>query len=211
MLRAYGPAERVVDGMIHAAGTVASVCAVVLLLSAAAPAGEARTIVAAVVYGTGLIAMLWLSAAYNLITHPTWKERVRRLDHAAIFLMIAGSYTPFMLVAVGGGLGFGLLALVWVSALTGMALKLLHPRRFDRVSVVFYLALGWAGLPLAGPLIAALSTSTLVLLVVGGLLYSIGVAFHLWERLPFQNAIWHGFVLAAAVCHFLAVFDVVSS
>lgn len=210
MLRAYGPTERLIDGMVHAAGTVASVVAVGLLLSMAVPAGDSRAIAAAAIYGVGLIAMLWLSAAYNLITHPTWKERFRRLDHAAIFLMIAGSYTPFMLVAVGGNLGLGLLILVWISAITGMLLKLLHPRRFERVSVIFYLALGWAGLPAAGPLIDALSTSTLILLLLGGLLYSIGVVFHLWERLRFQNAIWHGFVLAAAVCHFLAVFNVVS-
>ena len=210
MLRAYGPAERLLDGLIHAAGTVASVAAVVLLLATVAPDGESRTVLAAIVYGAGLMAMLWLSAAYNLITHSTWKARLRRLDHAAIFLMIAATYTPFMLVSVGGGLGLGLLALVWLAAVIGMVLKLLHPRRFDRVSVIFYLALGWAGLPLAGPRFAALSTSTLVLLVVGGLLYSVGVIFHLWDRLPFQNAIWHGFVLAAAACHFLAVFHVVS-
>jgi hemolysin III len=202
--------ERLVDGVVHALGVVMSVIAVPVLLHRVISAGNGRLILAAVVYSAGLIAMLWLSAAYNLATHPGWKEEIRRYDHAAIFLMIAGTYTPFALIAVGGTIGLGLLILVWLVAIGGMMLKLLRPRRFDRASVVLYLALGWVILPAMGLVVATLPTSALVLLVVGGLLYTVGVAFHVWETLPYQNAVWHGFVLVAASCHFVAVLRVVA-
>ena len=202
--------ERLIDGVVHALGVVMSVIAVPVLLHRVISTGNARLILAAVVYSAGLIAMLWLSAAYNLATHPGWKEEIRRYDHAAIFLMIAGTYTPFALIAIGGNMGHGLLTLVWLVAIGGMMLKFLRPRQFDRTSVILYLALGWVILPVMGLIIAALPTSALVLLVVGGLLYTVGVVFHLWENLPYQKAVWHGFVLVAASCHFVAVLRVVA-
>lgn len=203
----YSRKERLIDGAIHGLGVTGSTTAAAVLLAAVIPTREALSILASAIYGACLIAMIWLSAAYNLISHPGWKERLRRFDHAAIFLMIAGTYTPFGLVAVGGTMGYGLLALVWLSAVVGMLLKLLRPRRLERTSVVMYLALGWIGLPVAGLLFSSVATSILVLLGLGGLLYSIGVAFHLWESLPYQNAVWHGFVLAGAGCHYVAVLE----
>jgi len=202
---AYSARERLIDAAVHALGVPAAPVAVVVLLMAVTPTGEAAAVLAAAVYGAGLIAMLWLSAAYNLVGDPERKERIRRLDHAAIFLMIAGTYTPFALVSLGGRMGLGLLALVWLVALAGAALKLLRPRRYERSTTVLYLALGWIGLPLAGLLVAALPAASLLLLGAGGLLYSAGVAFHLWDSLPYQNAVWHALVLAAAACHYVAV------
>ena len=151
------------------------------------------------------MAMLACSALYNLTPEGARKRLFRRLDHAAIFLMIAGTYTPFALVAVGGSLGTGLLALVWTAAAGGAAAELLRLRRHDGLSVAAYLLLGWSVLPALGPLSAALSPAGLALLVAGGVLYSVGVVFHLWTRLPYHNAVWHGFVLAAAACHYAAV------
>jgi hemolysin III len=209
MLSEYTQTERRIDGVVHALGVVLSVVAVAVLMHRVIHTGNARSILAALVYGAGLIAMLWLSAAYHLVTHPDWKVRFRQYDHAAIFLMIAGTYTPIALIAIGGPMGYGLLTLVWLVALGGMMLKLLRPRQLDRISVMLYLALGWLCLPAMGLMIAALPTSALVLLVVGGLLYTVGVAFHLWESLPYHNAVWHGFVLVAASCHFLVVLKVV--
>jgi hemolysin III len=119
--------------------------------------------------------------------------------------MIAGTYTPFSLVVIGGSWGWGLLAFVWTAALAGMALKLLCPHRFERLSILVYLLMGWSILVAIEPLLAGISRTGLVLLVTGGVLYSIGVVFHMWNRLPFQNAIWHGFVLAAAACHYAAI------
>lgn len=200
--------ERLIDGAIHGLGVVGSVVAVGFLLHRVTPARDPLTTAAAAAYGGGLVAMVWLSAAYNLVPRLDWKERIRPYDHAAIFLMIAGTYTPFALVALGGAVGFGLFAAVWLTAAAGMALKLLRPRRWERAALVLYLALGWAGLPLLAPMIAALPAPVLALLGIGGLFYTAGVTFHLWERLPYQNAIWHGFVLAGAGCHFVAVLKV---
>ena len=194
-----------VDGVVHSLGTTTSLIAVAVLLCAVIPTRDLPSILAAAIYGTGLIAMLWFSAAYHLTTRPEWKEWFRRCDHAAIFAMIAGTYTPFALIAIGGGIGLGLLGLVWVVAIAGMLLKLLRPGDLGNSSAIPYLALGWIGVPLIGILMTTLTTWTLTLLGVGGLLYSAGVPFHLWTSLPYQNAVWHGFVLVAAGCHFFAV------
>lgn len=210
MLPAYTRKERYIDGVIHGLGATGSVIGVAALLHAVIPARDALAILAAAIYGAGLIAMLWCSAAYNLAVRPDRKERIRRYDHASIFMMIAGTYTPFCLVAVAGPAGYRLLALVWLIAVAGMALKLLRPRRLERVSVILYLGLGWIGLPAINLLIAALRPSTLGLLGIGGLLYTAGVGFHLWKSLPYHNAIWHGFVLVAAGTHFAAVLTVLS-
>ena len=145
------------------------------------------------------------SAAYNLTWHPNWKEALRRLDHAAIFVMIAGSYTPFSLAVIGGTWGWALFAVVWAVAALGVALKLFLPRRFERAAIVLYLAQGWSVLVVVEPLAAALSTPALSLLVAGGAIYTLGVVFHLWRSLPYHNAIWHGFVLAGSVTHFIAI------
>ncbi len=174
----------------------------------ATPTPDVLTSVALALYGMGLLAMFGFSAGYNMVDRPDWKQILRRFDHAAIFLMIAGTYTPIMLIGVGGARGYALLALVWAVALMGVALKLAAPRRFERISVVLYLALGWSILAVMEPLISALSVPALVLIVIGGVVYSFGVAFLVWRRLPYHNAIWHGFVLVAAGCHYAAVLDV---
>lgn len=209
-MRDYTASEQRLDGVIHVLGLGLSAAAVPLLIATVAASHEPVILVAAGVYAFGLITMLWFSAAYNLMPHPLWKARARPFDHAAIFLMIAGTYTPFLLVALRGATGYALLVLVWLLALTGVTLKLLRPLRRERRFVAFYLALGWIGLPVTGLLVAVLPAPILALLGAGGLLYTAGVAFHLWDRLPYQNAIWHGFVLAAASCHFLAVLWILS-
>ena len=207
MLPGYSQTERLIDGVIHALGVVVSVIAVAVLLHMVIPTGDALLIMAATIYSIGLIAMFGLSAAYNLIAGPKWKEAIRRYDHAAIYIMIAGTYTPFALISIGGPAGYGLLAPVWLVAIIGLLLKLLWLRRFEHASLVLYLALGWIGLVAAGSIIAALPVSALVLLCMGGIFYTIGVVFHLWTTLLYQNAIWHTFVLAAAGCHYVAVLE----
>lgn len=201
----YSRAERIADGVVHVLGLTFGLAACVSLAIAAWPSNDLLLHLALALYGLGLLAMLGCSALYNLSGHGRWKVVFRRLDHAAIFVMIAGTYTPFMVVMLGDAWGFGLLAFVWTVALAGVTLKLFWPHRLDRLSVAAYLLLGWSIVVAAGPLLAAISVPGLVLLIVGGALYSLGVVFHLWERLPYQNAIWHGFVLAAAACHFSAV------
>lgn len=205
MVPDYTQRERIIDGVVHVSGVAASVVAIVTLMYHVTPTGNTRILFAATIYSVGLIATFGLSAAYNLTVNPKWKEAFRRYDHVAIYLMIAGTYTPFSLIGITGSLGDGLFVLVWFVAIAGMLLKWVRPRQFERTSVIVYLVLGWIGLPLLGLLITALPISTLVLLGAGGLLYTAGVAFHLWENLPYQNAVWHGLVLAAASCHFVAV------
>jgi len=206
---AYSRAELLADGAVHGVGIAGAGGAAVFLLSATAATGDARAIVAAAVYAAALIAMPWVSAAHNLAPAHRWRELLRRLDQAVIFVLIAGTYTPFGLVALGGVLGSALLVLVWIAAGIGVVLKLWRPGWLDtRRSVALYLALGWCALPAIGPLAGALAPMTLALLGLGGVLYSLGTIFHLWTTLPFHNAIWHAFVVVAAGCHVLAVFDV---
>ncbi len=207
----YSRAERIADGVVHVLGLTFGLAAVVSLAIAAWPSNDLLLHLALALYGLGLLAMLGCSALYNLSGHGRWKVVFRRLDHAAIFVMIAGTYTPFMVVVLGDAWGYGLLAFVWSVALAGVALKLFWPHRLDRLSVAAYLLMGWSIVVAAGPLIGAVSVAGLVLLTVGGGLYSLGVVFHLWHRLPYQNAIWHAFVLAAAACHFSAVLSEVAT
>src|SRR4029079_5520368 len=157
----------------------------------------------------GLAAMFSCSAAYHLFRASRRRDWLQRLDHAAIFAMIAGTYTPFTL-RLERAWALGLTSAIWAVAALGMALKLWQPRRVSKMirgslSVVLYVALGWIALVALGPFAASLAPSTLILLAAGGVIYSAGVVFHLWERLPYQNAIWHGCVLIAAAVHYLAV------
>jgi hemolysin III len=139
------------------------------------------------------------------------KAVFRRLDHAAIFIMIAGTYTPFALMKMDAKWGFILLAVVWTMAAIGVAIKLFAPRYLEGVTTGLYLVQGWAVVVAWHPLVSAVPGRVAFLLMLGGVLYTVGVLFHLWERLPFQNAIWHGFVLVAASVHFAAVVDIVGS
>jgi hemolysin III len=211
----YSRAERRADAAVHALGLALGLVGCVGLAAAAlAHTGADPQLLAGLgPYAAGLLAMLACSALYNLTSEAaTARKRLfRRLDRAAIFLMIAGTYTPFTLVAIGGVWGAGLLAFVWAVAAGGVAAELLGMRLSERLSVAAYLLLGWSVLPALGPLAAAVSPSGVALLAVGGVLYTVGACFHLWRSLPFQNAVWHGFVLAAAACHYAAVLGEVAA
>jgi hemolysin III len=205
----YTIRERVADGCIHIIGVAASLVALTALLVIGVQSKTTLWVVSLTIYGLALVATFSCSAGYNLVVRPKLKEVLRRLDHAAIFLMIAGTYTPFILIKMHTPWGLGLLAVVWTMAILGIAIKLFAPRFLDGLSTALYLVQGWAVLAAWEPLMSALPGRVLTLLMVGGVLYTIGVVFHLWERLPYQNAIWHGFVLSAASCHFAAVIFVV--
>ena len=157
------------------------------------------------VYSVGLLSMLGFSAAYNTWPVSRAKWVLRRFDHSAIFVMIAGTYTPFIAQMKGDLVAMGLLIGVWLTAVVGIILKLLLPSRFDRLAVVLYLLLGWSGAVVYEPVAAALPSLSIWLLAVGGALYSVGVVFYAWRSLRFQNVIWHAFVLVAACCHYSAV------
>ena len=204
---AYDRAEVIADGIIHALGLglgVAGVPSLLVHVSAQAPA----QFTAALIYGTGLLTVLCLSAIYNLWPISRTKWVLRRFDHAAIYLLIACTYTPF-LSDLNDPAASNLLVGVWVTACVGMVLKLTYSDRLERFSILLYLGLGWSGVLVYERVITGLPLATVWLLAIGGVLYSAGVLFHLWERLRFHNALWHAFVLAAA-CHFCAVFEVLA-
>jgi len=205
----YNRAETIADGVIHVLGTTAALAAGATLIALAARFAAPPTIVAVVIYVICLIAGLVISAAYNMWPISTTKWILRRFDHSAIFLLIAGSYTPFLIQLRNPMISIGLLAAVWAIALAGVALKLSYPGQLDRFSIALYLALGWSGLVAFDAIFTELPGAAPTLLIVGGVLYTVGVVFHLWHRLRFQNALWHACVLLAAACHYAAVVTVV--
>jgi len=200
----YGRTEIIADGVIHAAGIVLGLAGTIAIMIVAikVPRIEVTSIF---IYAACLITMLVLSAAYNMWPISPTKWLLRRFDHSAIYLLIAGTYTPFLALMKSGiatvSLGIG----VWSSAVIGIVLKLALPGRFDRLAVVLCLLLGWSGVVAYDSLASAVPRASLWLLAIGGFLYSIGTLFHVLRRLRFHNPIWHGFVLLAASCHYSAI------
>ena len=201
----YQAGELAAERVIHMLGTLAGVSGSAILVGIAAAVAVVPTFSASLVYSVCLVAMLGCSAAYNLASNTPRREFLRRLDHAAIFLMIAGTYTPFTTCRLHGVWAIGMTTAVWTGAVTGAAMKLICPRRVEQVSTVVYLALGWIMIVGIRPLLSAVDVQTAVLIGVGGMLYSIGTGFYLWRALPFNDVIWHGFVLVAASCHYAAI------
>jgi hemolysin III len=201
-------AEKLADGVVHGVAIAAAVIggAVLLILSATPGRSGGGLAAAAGLYILCLIAMLACSAAYNLGRSEAVRPLLRRLDEAAIFLMIAGSYTPFTTQRFSGAWAWGMTTLVWTVALLGVAGKLLFPRLPEKLWTLIYVAFGWLVLIAVRPLIQGVPLTALVLLVAGGLLYTTGTLVFHSERLPFRRAIWHGFVVAAAATHYAAIF-----
>lgn len=205
----YDRAEIIADGVIHTIGVVLGVVGAAVLLAIAFSAARSIEAGSVVIYVIGLLSMLGASAAYNLWPVSPRKWLLRRFDHSAIYLLIAATYTPFLLRMESGPVPGALLIVVWLTAAIGITLKLRWPGRFDRLSIVLYLVLGWMGLLAYAPVAEALGPLTLWLIAIGGALYSVGVIFHVWQRLRFHTAIWHGFVLSAAGVHYTAVLSCV--
>jgi len=200
--------DQMADRVVHVVGIGLGTAAAIALVVVTAIDGETGDLVPILIYASGLVAMLGCSAAYNVFNTSARRDWLRRFDHAAIFAMIAGTYTPFT-TRLPGDWASGLTAAIWAVAVAGIVLKLLKPRRIETISIVLYLALGWIGLIAVGPFRASLDARTLALLTLGGVVYTAGVVFHLWHRLPYQNAIWHGFVLVAASVHYVAVIGLI--
>jgi hemolysin III len=200
----YDRAEIIADGVVHAIGVCLGLIGATTIVVMAVKI-ERINLAPILVYVIGFVTMLAFSAAYNIWPVSPAKWVLRRFDHSAIYLLIAGTYTPFLAqmksALVSASLGIG----VWLSAFVGMALKLAFPGRFDRLAIILCLLLGWSGVIAYDSLASAIPSLSLWLLAIGGVLYSLGTLFHVWQRLRFQRAIWHGFVLLAAGCHYSAV------
>ncbi len=199
--------EEAANSITHAVGAVLALAGLVVLALSAIRYGTARSIVGCVVFGAALVFLYSVSTLYHSVgSGPSRAKAVLRvLDHSAIFLLIASTYTPFTLVSLRGPWGWSLFGVVWGLALAGIALRLVLRRRPTGAFVALYLAMGWCVVVAAKPLLAALVPGGIVLLVAGGVAYSAGIVFYAWRSLPYAHAIWHGFVLAGSALHFAAV------
>jgi hemolysin III len=201
--RLYSRHEHVADAVVHVLGIVFAINASLWLFFHVTGVSVVWSVT---VYCIGLLAMTGFSAAYNLMPqHRPSKQWLRRFDHAAIFIMIAGTYTPLAANRLGAPYGAIILAAIWLSATLGVALKILFPMRFERASLALYLAMGWMIVTVIVPLAHAMAGVDFALLCAGGLVYSAGVAFYVIERIPYHKAIWHAAVLVAAVLQFSAI------
>src|SRR6202023_1812972 len=207
----YDRAELIADGVVHGIGVFCGLVAATVLVVLTAIYATPLEVAVVSGYVVGLLTMLVLSATYNLWPVSRAKWVLRRFDHSAIYVLIAATYTPFIMQMKTSVFAIAVLIGVWCVAIVGIVIKLVLPGRFDRLSVGLFLAMGWSGFMLYDAVVAALPSMALWLVFAGGALYSLGVIFHAWQRLRFQNVIWHCFVLFGGACHYTAVLDLVST
>ncbi|MEZ8549237.1 hemolysin III family protein [Vibrio cyclitrophicus] len=203
----YSDIEERANAITHGLGVVLGVVGLVLLLIRAFDyQADMLTITSMTVYGSSIILLFLASTLYHSITTEKTKRLLKTLDHCAIYLLIAGSYTPFLLVSLRTPLAMGLMAVIWGIALVGIIMKIAFVYRFKRLSLVTYLAMGWLSLIVVYQLAMNIEMGGLVLLALGGVIYSLGVIFYVAKRIPYNHAIWHLFVLAGCACHFFAIY-----
>ncbi len=201
----YSPAEEWANSLIHGFGIVLSIAGLAILVGFSSLDGDVWLIVSCSIYAASQILLYTASTLYHSIPNPRAKRVLRLLDHSAIFLLIAGTYTPFLLVNLRGPLGWTLFGLVWGLAIVGIAFQGFMLKQKRIVNVLPYIAMGWLIVIAIKPLIASVAAGGLVLVLAGGLSYMVGSVFYVWKRLPFNHAIWHVFVLLGSVFHFFAV------
>ncbi|MBP7340957.1 MAG: hemolysin III family protein [Smithellaceae bacterium] len=201
----YSFIEEVLNSITHGAGILLSIAALVLLIFFSSLSGGTVHVVSCTIFGVTLILLYTASTLYHGILRPRVKRVLKIFDHSCIYLLIAGTYTPFLLVTLRGALGWTLLGVIWLLAVLGVLFKIFFIHRFQIVSTIAYVLMGWIIILAIKPLLEALPAGGLAFLVAGGLAYSLGVIFYAWKKLPFNHAIWHLFVLAGSICHFFAV------
>jgi hemolysin III len=201
--RTYPRGEEIANSVTHGLGVALGVAALVLLVIQAAALDDAWRVTAFAIYGTTLILLYLASTLYHSIPFTRAKPLLQRLDHAAIYLFIAGSYTPLLLVTLRGATGWTFFGIVWGIAVAGCVLEFAASARWRRLSLGIYLALGWISVLIFNQILASLAPAGVALLVAGGVTYTAGVIFYIWKRLPYSHAIWHLFVLGGSICHFV--------
>ncbi|AIQ47897.1 hemolysin D [Paenibacillus sp. FSL R7-0273] len=201
----YSRREEIANAITHGIGTVLSVAALVLLVVYASLEGTAWHVVSFSIYGTTMLLLYLNSTLVHSLREGKAKDLFEFFDHSSIYLFIAGTYTPFLLVAIRGPLGWSLFGIVWGVALFGVAFKAFFVKKFLFMSTIFYIAMGWLIVIAWNPLSAAVAGGGMALLMTGGILYTLGTIFYVWRGFPFHHAVWHIFVLAGSVTHFFAV------
>ena len=207
MTRLRHSVDELANAVTHGVGLVLSIAGFVVLLVFAALHGTAWHMVACSIYGVTLICLYTASTLYHSVLSPDLKRTLEVFDHSAIYLLIAGTYTPFLLINLRGSWGWPLFAVIWGLALAGILFKLRFTGRFNFFSTAAYIAMGWLGVIAARPMVAHVPANALIWLLAGGLTYNAGVIFYVYRRIPYSHAIWHVFVLAGSICHYLAVFS----
>ena len=197
--------EELLNSVTHGLGLLLSIAGFVFLLVMAIKHGTAWHVVGCVIYGATLIFLYLASTLYHGLSSARSKRLLKILDHSAIYLLIAGTYTPFMLVNLRGGWGWSLLAIIWGCAMTGILFKVFFVHHLPALSAALYVAMGWLVVVAAKPLLMHVSAAGVRWLVAGGVIYTLGVVFYATRRVPYAHAIWHIFVLAGSICHYLAV------
>ncbi|MDH3284531.1 MAG: hemolysin III family protein [Acidobacteriota bacterium] len=201
----FSVAEEIAHSLTHGIGAFLSIAGLAAMVSVASVSGSASHMISAAVFGTTLVVMYSVSALYHGMPVRRFKKVLYALDLCAIYLLIAGTYTPFALVSVRGAWGASMLVTIWVLAAIGIVIVVRAGGRYLRVSIAMYVAMGWLGLVALEPLIRSVPPGGLLLLILGGVAYTVGIAFFAWRRLPFNHAIWHVFVMTGSALHFLAV------
>ncbi len=201
----YSWQEELANSVTHGIGTGLSIAGLIILVVLAVKQGSVWHVVSFSIYGSSLILLYLASTLYHSFQKPRLKHVFRVLDHSAIYVLIAGTYTPFMLVSLRGPWGWSLFSVVWGLAVAGILFKSLFISRFERLSLVVYLLMGWLGLIAARQMWMEIPTGGLIWLVAGGVFYSLGVIFYQWRLFPYHHAVWHLFVLAGSICHYFSV------
>ncbi|PCJ46291.1 MAG: hemolysin III [Gammaproteobacteria bacterium] len=202
----YTIAEEITNSITHGLGVLFSITALTLLVAYSAMNGDAWHVVASSVYGSSLIIMYSASTLYHSVFHIKAKAVLKQLDHAAIYILIAGTYTPYFLISLRDSAVWYLFPVIWALAILGVFFEFVHIKFLKKISLVLYLGMGWLAIFIINPMMETIETNGLILLLAGGLAYSFGVIFYVWEKLPFNHAIWHLFVLAGSVLHFCSIF-----
>jgi hemolysin III len=197
--------EELASALTHGVGAVAALAGSAVLITLAALYGDAWQLGASIVFGATLLLLYVASTLYHSVQHPVAKGRLKVFDHCAIYLLIAGTYTPFTLIGLRGPWGWGLFIAIWTLAIGGVVFKLFYTGRFKRLSTLIYIAMGWLIIVAIKPMLTSLDAWTLGWLLAGGLFYTLGTYFYHRESIPYSHAIWHLFVIAGSVCHFVAV------
>lgn len=201
----YTFGEELANSITHGFGIALSIAGLVILVVLSAIHGNAWHVVSCAIYGTTMILLYTASTLYHSFRNPNIKRAMRVLDHSSIYLLIAGTYTPFTLVTLNGPWGWSLFGVVWGLALAGIVFKVYFTGRFPKISTIIYVGMGWIAVIAIKPLIDILPTGGLIFLFGGGLSYTFGVVFYVWHKLPYHHAVWHLFVLGGTVLHFFGI------
>ena len=204
-IKQYSSLEEIFNSITHAIGALVSIAGLVLLIVFSSIYGNSSHVISCTIFGFTLVLLYTVSTLYHSFRKPNLKHLFKILDHSCIYILIAGTYTPFMLLTIKGVVGWSMFALVWSLTVIGIIFKVFFVHRFNIISTIAYILMGWLVVFAIKPLFQTLPGGGLALLICGGLAYTLGTIFYSWDKLPFNHAIWHLFVLTGSVCHFCAV------